>query len=171
MQLHKPVMTFTASSPPAFRSSMGIPSHPADFRLYMSERLLHFYLHHLRFVLIYVFVEGVRCGWVPSVQFFCVLLPYLFHLLPLRYHLPRAQLHGSTSCTVGSCYLFDLSEQVSRSSHFIAFFNLPTFLHQALFLILSCSPLESCIRSSVVFVISFASHISPFVCDLHRFVR
>ena len=30
--LHKPVMTFTASSRPAVRSSIGFPSHPADFR-------------------------------------------------------------------------------------------------------------------------------------------
>ena len=35
MQLHKPVMTFTASSHPAFRSYTGIPSHAADFRLVM----------------------------------------------------------------------------------------------------------------------------------------
>ena len=100
-----------------------------------------------------------------------MLLPYFFHLLPFRYHLPRAQLHGSTSCTVGSCHLFDFSGQVSRSSHFIAFFNLFAFLLQALFLILSCSPLESCVQSSVLFVISFSAHISPFVCDFHRLVR
>ena len=172
MQLHKSVMTLTASSSPAFRSSMGIPSHPADFRLdIMSERLLHFCLHHLRFILIYVFVEGVRCVWVPSVQFFRVLLPYFFHLLPFRYHPPRAQLHGSTTCPLGSCHLLDFSVQVPRSSHFIFFFDLSTFHLQVLFPILSCSPLESCIQSSVLFVISFASHISPFVCDFHRFVR
>ena len=37
---------------------MGIPSHPADFRLdiCVSERLLHFYLHHLRFIL---YISGV----------------------------------------------------------------------------------------------------------------
>ena len=34
MQLHEPVMPFTASSSSAFRSYMGT-SHPADFRLYM----------------------------------------------------------------------------------------------------------------------------------------
>ena len=66
----------------------------------MSECLLHFNLHHLRFILIYVLFEGVRCVWVPSVQFVRVLLPYFFHLLPFRYHLPRAQLHGSTSRAV-----------------------------------------------------------------------
>ena len=38
MQLYKPVRTFTASSPPAFRSSMGIPSHHAAFRFDMCLR-------------------------------------------------------------------------------------------------------------------------------------
>ena len=31
----------------------------------------------------------------------------LLYLLPFRYHLPRAQLHGSSSWTVGTCHLFD----------------------------------------------------------------
>ena len=178
MQLHKSVMTFTASSPPAFRSSMGIPSHPADFRLdIMSERLFHFCLHHLRFILIYVFVEGVRCVWVPSVQFFRVLLPYFFHLLPFRYHPPRAQFHGCTTCTLGSCHIFDFSVQVPRSSHFIVFFNLSTFLLQVLYpsclallwkaafsllYYLSSPLLRTSLRSSAIFTASSDSHFVTF---------
>ena len=115
MQLHKPVMTFTASSPPAFRSSMGIPSHPADFRsdICLSASFTSVSITSGSSSCIYVFVEGVRCVWVPSVELFRALLPYFFHLLLFRYHLPRDQLHGSTSFTVGSCNLFDFSEQVS----------------------------------------------------------
>ena len=58
---------------------------------------MHLLLLLILLLLLYVFVEGVRCVWVPSVQFFRVLLPYFFQLLPFRYHLPRVQLHGSTS--------------------------------------------------------------------------
>ena len=57
----------------------------------------------------YVFFEAVRYVKVPSVQLFRVLLPYFVHLLPFRYHLPRAQLRGFPSWTVGSCHLFGYS--------------------------------------------------------------
>ena len=72
-------MTFTASSPPACRSSMGIPSRWFSIR-YVSERLLHFYLHHLRFVFAHLSVRRrfsplrqIATSWLSS---FWLLVPF-----------------------------------------------------------------------------------------------
>ena len=42
------------------------------------ERLLHFSLHHLRFILIYVFVEGLRCVWVSVLYSYSVYCCHIY---------------------------------------------------------------------------------------------
>ena len=72
-------MTFTASSPPAFRSYMGIPSHPADFRLDMCLSASFTSISITSGSSSYMFSLKESVGvWVPSVQFFGALLPYFF---------------------------------------------------------------------------------------------
>ena len=103
---------------------------------------------------------------------FCTVLPCTAAIFLSPPSLPLPPFPCSASC------LHILHILHSRYSHFIAFFNLPAFLLQALFLNLSCSPLgklhlvfcislsypllRTSLRSSAIFTASSDSHFVTF---------